>query len=337
MLKKYDCSKSTISRRFKRLKDEGFIKEHLGKSKLLNQMSEGRPKVYIPTLKGINYGGLEGKFRQITGGSAEEGIFRRFNIGLADMHGKLHIKIPINSSPAPEDDFVWKGPNKMRNGVKQYIRYMQKAGDRVTIEKFVGSKTTSITLKPRFISNFNDSPEDLIKRFIDVSWAIWSDLEMKGYELGFPEGPEGEAKFTLTCAAFEKIGYTESKNVIIDYSQGFAELHPKTGTLNANKLMAELLLDSNTIGKKFEKEIFSDKEAIQALDEVGEYSKMVESISRTREKVERNAEKTDLIAHHVGDLARSVNKLMNMLEGAQEQQQQQNNPPPPSAGGHMYG
>lgn len=308
-----------MSRRFKRLKDEGLIKEHRGKSRLLNQMSEGRPKVYIPTLKGIEHGGLQGKFRQITGGSAEEGIFRRFNIGLADMHGKLHIKIPINSSPAPEDDFVWKGPNVLQNGVKQYIRYIQKAGDRISIEKFVGRNKSSIILKPRFISGFNDSPEDLIKRFIDVAWGIWTDLEMKGYRLAFPEGPEGEAKFTLTCAAFEKIGYTESKNITIDYSQGFAELHPKTGSLHANKLMAELLLDSNTIGKKFEKEIFTDEEAVQALDEVGEYSKMVESIKKTRERVERNAQKTDLIADHVGDLATSVNRLMDMLDRVQEE------------------
>ena len=329
------CGKSKASRKFKELKEEGMIKEHKGKSNILNSAGNGRCKIFIPTLKGIEHGGLQGKFRKITGGSAEESVFRRFDIGLADMHGKLHIKIPIKEIPE-DDGLVWKGPNKLNNNVEQSIRYIEKAGDRVTIEKFEGPNSCSITLKPRFISSFQDSPEDLINRFVDVAWAIWQDLEKKGYRLAFPEGPKGEAKFTLKCQAFEKIGFTESKNVLIDYSSGEAELHPQTGDFRANKIMAELLLDSEIVSNKIEKDIFSEEEMVKGLDEIGEYSKMVQNVRETKKRIKKTENKTDTIASHVSDLAEAVNKMMNTIEEAAEPEEKPKIPETKPGDG-MYG
>ena len=331
IVEKSRYSTTTICRRFNELKENNYIKEHTSKTKLYNSMSKGNGKIFVPTLKGIEHGGLEGKFHKITGGSAEESVFDRYGIGLCDMHGKLQIKIPIKSQPHEEDDFAWKGPNdKMQNGVKQYIRYCYKAGDQVSIEKFVheynGPK--SIILKPRFISNYDDSPEDLIERFIDIAWAIWTDLKMKGYELSFPQGPEGEAKFTLSCPAFNDIGYTESNNVIIDYSKGEPELHPATGSLHANKIMAELLLDSKTISNKFEKQIFSEEEMMKGFDEIGEYSKMLDIVKKLDERHKKTEKK-------VGVIAKSFNKLMTMVESEEQPEPDFDVPDEPQGG--MYG
>lgn len=322
-----DYCKSSISQKFKKLENEGYIKVHSGKTKLYNSMSDGRAKIYVPTLKGIENGGLTSKFKKITGGPKDSSIFNRFGIGLADMHGKLHIKIPINHEPE-DDGLVWKEPDTGLKGTQQYIRFIEKAGDRVTIEKFVGKEHKSIILKPRFIADFQDSPEDLINRFIDVAWAIWSDLEMKGYELAFPEGPEGEAKFTLRCPLFEEIGYTDSKNILIDYSQDVAELHPTTGSLKANKLMSELLLDSHTINNKFENNVVSEEEFIKGMDEIGEYTKMVDIIEKIYDKHERTEKKVDLIAN-------SFNKLLEMINENSDQQKEYE--PPEFKGGNIYG
>ena len=315
---RYGVSEATVSRKIRKLVDKGLLKLHTGKSAITRGMLGGNPNIYIPTLIAIENGGLVTNFHQITG-SPLDSVIRTFGIGLADMHGKLHIRIPIKEAPE-KDGLTWKGPVELNNGIKQYIRHIFHAGDRVSIEKFVGGKNPSIILKPHFLSQRGDTPEALINHFVEVAWAIWVDLEMAGYRLEFPEGPKGEAKFTLRCKAFEEIGYTESENILIDYSKGKAELHPTTGTLHGNRIMSDLLLSSPTIKAHIETDILSDEQKVRALDEIGELSKMVTAVNDTRNRVEQAETKIGVIAQSVSSLAKDINKFMGMLEGTQKEQ-----------------
>lgn len=333
---KHDIPKSTLYYWFKKLEKKGLIKQHKGKTKDLASITCDNSKIYVLTQEGINHGGLGTEFEKITAGPKNSPL--KSSIYIADLHGDLSISFQVNEIPE-DDGIVWK-ENPMNNGVVQKIRTVFKGGDRITIELFEGKENHSIQLKPRIIAGREDTPESLLKAFREAAYAIRTDLELKGYRLGMGQ-EKGEGKFTIRSKILEDMGYLEGDNTLLDESQGVTEVHPRTGDIDSNKLMAELLTNYRTGPEELE--ILSDEKVVETLDELGEISKMVTSVKkfsnklgpveRKQERIERNQQ---IIAKNVKQLADDFNKLMDMLDQGQKQQKEYSpTKPEPQGGGYL--
>ena len=326
---KYRVSRSTVTRRIKEMEERGLVRLNTRKTKLLRSITRNKNKVYTITREGIKYGGLFGELQRITEGPSNSPL--NSSLSLCDLHGDLSISFRINETP-DRDPFEWK-TNKLNNGVTQKIRTIFHNGEKISIELFEGSKSSKVVLKPTLIAERHDTPEDLLKAFKKAAYGIRRDFERAGYRLGIGT-QKGEGKFTLRSEALKGIGYHEGENILIDKSKGETEVHPRTGDIETNITMTGILNQTEVDDKKYD--LLSDEEKIEMLEEVAELSTMIRDVKQTKRRVERTDKKANLIADHVGDLARSVNKLMNMLEGAQEQPEPDFDVPDEPQGG-MYG
>ncbi len=289
-------------------------------------------KVYTMTKKGINYGGLGRELQKFTGGPKDNPLSSY--ISLADLHGDLSIKFEIKEIPE-EDNLPWKGPIELNNGVKQKVAHLWARGDKIAVELYHGCKNPSVILKPSLIAEREDRPEDLIETFINVAYDIRRDLEREGYRLNLDHEQNGEGKFTIRSKALDGIGYYEGENFIIDQSKGEPEIHPKTGDLETNKTMSDMIL--NLEEREDQVELLDDQDKLDLIDEVGELSNLIKNVKETRDKIERTDKKTNIIADNVSDLAKSLNQLMDMLGVDQESRPDPGGEAPEDPGGLIYG
>lgn len=335
----YDIPKSTVNYNFKKLKEKNLIRKHEGKTKELRRNTCDKSKVFILTKKGIEVGGLSREFEKITEGPNNSPL--KSTITLADLHGDLSISFQVNK--VPEDDGLeWK-VNQLKNGVKQKIRTVYYGGDRISIELFEGKEKSRVVLKPRLIAGQHDTPESLLNAFREAAYGIRTDLEMAGYRLGLPE-EKGEGKFTLRSKVLSDIGYLESENTLFDQSQGMQEIHPRTGDIESNKLMTEIVTTHEMLEDRLDP--LPDSEKIKILDDIGELSKMVTSVKRFNNKLDEKldpveqrqdllAKNQQVIAQSVKQLADDFNRFMEKIERPQTENMQPDIPEDP--GGRMYG
>jgi DNA-binding Lrp family transcriptional regulator len=335
---KYSIAPSTLSYRLDKMKEEGLIKVHSTKTEKARKTLCDSRKIYIPTKQGVDHGGLGREFEEITEGPNDSTSHLNSSVSLADLHGDLSISFQVNDLPE-NDTITWKKVNELKNGVTHKMRTIFKAGDRISVELYEGTKTSKIVLKPRLLAGQQDTPESLLKAFRDAAYEIRSYLIEKGYSLGMGE-EKGEGKFTIRSKTLEGIGYLEGENTLFDRSQGMTELHPRTGDVESNKIMSELLTNYQANQQKLE--YLNQEDIVNTLDGMGEIAKMVNSVNDFNKKIEpvmkEQAEikkNQKVIAQSVKQLADDFNKLMNMVQDGEEQPDY--SPPDTDPGGHIYG
>lgn len=301
----YDLTQSALSQRFDRLEEKGYIELDHERSFSRTNLTFSRSKVYTPTKKGLEYGGIELDLRQNTGGPKITNHDRP--ISVRDIHGDLYYRYEVLEQPN-NDVIDWDQVNELNNGVIQKIKTIENETGKATIQMFKGPNSCSIIMNPKLLGNDVDELRESLKA---LSWAIYTDLKRYGYDIGMPE-QKGEAKWTAVVNDPNNPDDLPEKgeynNFLIDESRDEKELHPRTGDLDSNA------------------------EMIKMLEDTGELAKASRKIEKLEDKVEAQSEILSRQSEALDKMAGYINNLLEALQGPEQPDIEPNDP-----GGRMYG